>query len=181
MGALSNFGVIMLFSSASIALFSATLASDRAGRSFLIYAGLFSSLLATDDLFGLHDRVFFELFVGELAPGEIERNVKLAYLAAQVVYLVAFYKVIRRLNYLLLAGSLLLFFISNALDTRFVAVLVAILGSPLSESAQQAWEDLPKLAGTVFWLWFHMLAARKIVSEGWSQRLLPPGQQGRSG
>lgn len=171
MGALSSFGAIMFFCSSAIALFGATLATDRSSRIFLIYAGLYSSFLATDDFFGLHDSVFLEFSIREA-------YVKLAFAAGQIVYLVAFYKILKRLNYLLLASSILLFAISLAFDSRLMLVIQDVLfGSPLSLAEKEAWEDIPKLAGTVLWLWFHMLAARKIVAEGRPRSSLRPGQQ----
>ena len=172
MGALSSFGAIMFFCSSSVALFSATLTTDRSGRFFLIYAGLYSSFLATDDLFGLHDVVLLEYSIRE-------NYVKLVHIMAQFVYIVAFHKVLRRLNYFLLAASLLLFAISLAFDSGLMLVIQNVkLSSPLSSASQEAWEDLPKLAGTILWLWFHMLAARKLVVEGHLQSSLGPGQDG---
>ena len=160
MGAVSSFGAIMFFCSSAIALFGATLAPDRSSRLFLVYAGLYSSLLATDDFFGLHDSVFLELSIRE-------GYFKLIFVAGLVVYLVAFYKILKRLNYLLFAGALLLFAFSLAFDSRLMVVIQDILfGSPLSLAEKEAWEDIPKLAGTVLWLWFHMLATKKIVAEG---------------
>ena len=171
MGALSSFGAIMFFCSSAIALFGATLAADRSGRHFLIYAGLFSSMLGIDDFFGLHDRVFPEFSVDET-------YVELVYVVGQLVYIVAFRKVLLRLNYIPLAAALLLFAISLALDSRLMIVIQDVLGSQLSQAAAEAWEDLPKLAGTVLWLWFHMQAARNIVAYGRPRDSLGQGEQG---
>lgn len=172
MGVLSSFGAIMLFCSSAIALFSATLATDRSSRRFLIYAGLYSSFLATDDFFGLHDRVLLEFSIRE-------RYIELVYVLGQIIYIVAFYKILRRLNYFLLAASLMLFAISLAFDSRIMLIIQDVLfGSPLSPAAEEAWEDLPKLAGTVLWLWFHMLAARAIVGEGRQRSSLGPSHHG---
>lgn len=171
MGALSSFGAIMFFCSSAVALFGATLATERSGRHFLIYAGLFSSLLGIDDFFGLHDRVFPEFSIDET-------YVELLYVVGQLVYIIAFREVLLRLNYILLAAALLLLAISLALDSRLMFVIQDALGSPLSQAAAEAWEDLPKLAGTVLWLWFHMQAAKDIVADGRLQDSVGHGRQG---
>ena len=172
MGALSSFGAVMFFCSSAIALFGAMFATAPNERRFLIYAGLYSSFLATDDLFGLHESVFLEYSIKE-------NYVKIAYLIGQFVYILAFYKVILKLNYSLLVGALLLFVTSMVLDSPLVLFIQnAILNAPLSLDARELSEDLPKLAGTVLWLWFHMLAARKIVANGLARGSVSAGQQG---
>ena len=170
MGSLNILGAAMFFCSSAVALFGATLVLDTSSRRFLIYAGLFSSLLAVDDMFGLHDRVFIEFSV-------MERFSKLFYVAGQIVYIVAFYKVLRKLNYFVLSGALLLFAVSLALDNPLIRTLQdTTFGPPLTSGAHAAWEDMPKLAGTVLWLWFHMLAARKFVVESCPRTVPCPGQ-----
>jgi hypothetical protein len=159
MGALSSVGAITLYCTSAIALFSATLAVDRSARNFLIYAGILSSWLATDDFFGFHDRVLQEYHIRE-------SFVKAALILAQVVYIVAFRKIIRRLNYPILAVALVLFAASVALDSHFIQRFNILSGLLLSPAVAAAWEDFPKLAGTVLWLWFHMLAARDINAAG---------------
>lgn len=172
MGALSSFGAIMFFCSSAIALFGAMFATTPNERRFLIFAGLYSSFLATDDLFGLHESVFLEFSIKE-------NYVKIAYFLGQLVYILAFYKIILRLNYSLLVGALLLFAASVVLDSPLVLVIQkTILNAPLSLAGRELWEDLPKLAGTVLWLWFHMLAARKIVAEGLARNSLSADRQG---
>ena len=162
MGALSSFGAIMLYCTSAIALFSAAITSDHTCRKFLIYAGLLSSCLGTDDLFGFHDRVFREIFVREAF-------VKAFFMVAQIVYIVAFWRVLKKLNYTILVGALSLFATSMFLDSHFLHSLKFYSALSLSPGMADAWEDLPKLAGTVLWLWFHMLAARQIITEGQSK------------
>ena len=172
MGALSSFGAMMFFCSSAIALFGAMFATKRSDRRFLIYAGIYSSFLGTDDLFGLHENVLFEFSIKE-------NYVKLAYFVAQVVYILAFYKVILKLNYLPLLGALLLFAASMVLDSPVVLVIQnVILNAPVSPATRELSEDLPKLVGTVLWLWFHMQAAAKIVAEWRPQNSDSASQQG---
>jgi hypothetical protein len=164
MGSLSTMGGYLLLGTAAITLFGATLTRHTFARWFLIAAGLYSSLLSNDELFGLHDVILpHDLLIRE-------RYAKLFYMLAQFLYLGIFYKLILLLRYKVLLASLLAFAVSWGFDSPNVLPLIQMIAErfayevPTGSSIEVGWEDIPKLIGIVLWLCFHALSTRTIIA-----------------
>lgn len=164
MGSLSTLGVTLFLYAAAVTLFGATLVNGRAAIVFLLSAGLLSSLLAHDDLFGLHEVIIFEHALDE-------RAAKFGYLGAVFLYLMLSWRVILRLNFLVLGASFACFAASWGLDSPNILPILQAIGEPIglgreaSSSALYFWEDGSKLAGAALWLWFHVSATGSIVRQ----------------
>jgi hypothetical protein len=113
-GLQSHIGVLIWWGGASVCLFTAVVLWRMEGytqaRSFLLWSGIVTAVLAGDDLFLFHE---------ELAPRYLnldERFVFAAYGLAIACYLVAFRSIILKSEYWLLLVALLLFASSIVVD-----------------------------------------------------------------
>lgn len=115
-GVMSNCGILLWWSSASIWLFSAMIHRARHSREsfgFALSSGLLSAYLAMDDLFQFHEY---------LAPHHLkipEGAVYGALAACMAVYLLAFYRLFMRRDGVLILLSLILLSVSAGIDGLF--------------------------------------------------------------
>jgi hypothetical protein len=138
-GLLSNIGILFWSSTTAICFIGALILrnSNRnpAMSLFLLLSGIFSLVLTLDDLFLLHENVFPTYF-------HIYQPVTYtAYVVLTLVYLLVFYHLILRTEYLLLLAALLFLGMSLILDSLFGYGNVRVLI-----------EDSLKFVGILFWL-----------------------------
>jgi hypothetical protein len=143
-GAVSQLGVLIWTATAAICLFTA-LALARLGQlraaAFPLAAGLLTALLALDDVYMVHEKVFPRFGLPEtLAIG--------TYVALAVGYVVVFRRELMAGRVPLLAMTLAAFAVSVAYDH------LAVLGVPPSTVV----EDGAKLFGITGWAVFHLEA-----------------------
>lgn len=169
LGFLSNVGVLMWTSAASVLLFAYWLhrrrGADRLWGRFLLCSGLFIAWLGLDDLFVLHDHVFSKhLSIGEPVTGAL-------YASAAIVYVVAFARVIRQSAWLVLGAAL--------------GLLAASLASewlPDTLPAKPLWEDALKLLGIGAWLSYSLHTAGTVLERSFAlspARYSTPSAAGR--
>jgi hypothetical protein len=155
-GALSNLGLILWSSTATLCTFFAFV--HRELRSFWSYAAGLTLALLLDDWLMLHEIVLPDVF------GLPDIIVYAAYALAMLFYLGRFHRCLLLGDWPLLLIALGWFAVSIGLDQ-----LDGVVAIP----AQYLWEDGAKLFGIVTWLLFHARLARSFVNGG----SLHPGQQ----
>jgi hypothetical protein len=137
-GFLSQIGIFFWSASATICFFSVTLLWQYANgyklKRFLLISGLLTLLLGLDDIFLLHETVF--PFVG--IPEEVVFG---SYAALLLFYLVRFYPLILKTEYVLMVIALFFFGVSVLLDLF-----------PLPGINPFLVEDSAKLIGILSWL-----------------------------
>lgn len=155
-GSISHLGVNIWSGTVAICLFSYGAMRHRSSNDltspFLLYAGLFTLLLAMDDLYQLHEGVFRD----ELGiPEEVTYTV---YALLAVGMLVLFRSVIWQSNYVFLVLALASLGLSVGLDV--IQDMVSIPGWYLIENG-------PKLFGIVSWAaYFTDVSLRHIRADG---------------
>ena len=152
-GWLSNVGIVLWCSTAAVCLFSAfiirTRAGDRETRSFLLCAGLLTSLFLLDDFFLIHDEVFPRYL------GVHENLFYGAYALLAVLFVFRFRELIRRSEFVLLVLALLMFALSIGAD--FLSSFVWFTGLLL-------FEDSLKLFGIAAWFLYFVRLCKTLVS-----------------
>ena len=112
-GFLSQIGIIFWSASAAISLFSAKVLSRHPDtlriKPFLFVSGLLTMLLALDDVFLLHEEFFPYL-------GVPQNLVFVSYAGFLLFYLIRFYSIILKTEYILLGMALVFFGISITID-----------------------------------------------------------------
>jgi len=139
-GVQSNLGVLVWWAAASVSFFSAAILHQRQGdgtsRSFLLWSGIVTAVLALDDFFMFHD---------ELAPRHLRTDQNLVQLG--IVALAAWH-LFRFRHHILCC------------DTRHLLLSMVFFGASLTiDSFQESWssplriffEDGFKLLGIVSW------------------------------
>jgi len=153
-GAMSNLGVLLWWTAASICLFSAAIVrgrGDAGAFGFLLSAGALTAYVALDDLFRIHETV---------APRYARIPEEAIYAAlglAAGLHLVVYRRLIRGTDYRLLAAALVLLAASTVMDTIFNPWL-RTLGH---------WEffleDGAKWLGIVSWCAYYTSASLQLV------------------
>jgi len=150
-GLLSNWSAILWTVAAAICLFSAVLLKQQKAPNatfrFIAVSGGFSLLLAIDDLYLLHDRLFPKLFH---IP---EAFFYLLYVFAFLAYLIYFIPQILKYDYLLFFAALLFFLMS-----RRIFFTIPFFDQFMTTG------DMLKYFGIVFWLAFFYRTALFEVS-----------------
>jgi hypothetical protein len=160
-GMQSNLGILVWWAAAAICFFGHAVLryshSDATLRSFLLWSGVITAVLALDDFFLVHDDLVLRYLKLSETP------VLLSYTALLVWHLVRFRRHILRSSYLLLLLALMFFGLSIVVDF-------------FQEHWLSPWriflEDGFKLLGIVSWSGyliqcaFHACAARAAVLEG---------------
>lgn len=127
------------YASAAICLFSARVLSTQTGnlkiKPFLLVSGLLALILGLDDAFLLHEEVIPRFL------GVPEEAVYVIYVGFVLFYLVIFYPVIRKTEYVLLIMAFVFFGVSVSLDFFEPPGIDPFL-----------FEDAAKLVGLVSWL-----------------------------
>jgi hypothetical protein len=150
-GALSTTGLMLWAATSSICLLGASLVSrrarDRQKMWFLLCAGALTAMLALDDAFLLHERVFPTYL------GIPQKGVYAIYIGSILAFLAGFLTRIMKSDYVILATSLVFMAASVGMDefvpySRFETFL----------------EDSCKFVGIVFWLTYFSWTTRKLVA-----------------
>ncbi len=156
LGFFSNIGILLWCCSAAFCFMGAAVLPARKGnkmRSFFLYSGLITSLLMFDDFLLLHEEVFPDyLHVSE-------NSILLVYINLIVIYLIAFYRLILRTEFILLGIAF-----------AFVGASKAVAFVPMPIPEDSFLEDAVKLFGIVSWfmyftrLCYHELTGLKDAS-----------------
>ena len=153
LGLVSNVGVLLWTSTASIFLFTSSLqrrAGDEEWRRYLLWSGLFVAWLGLDDLFMLHDGVFRD----ELSiPQPLVMG---TYVVLVFVYLARFAPQIVRTAYPVLLAAFGLLGTSMALDQIYDQFHVGL-------PARLLWEDGSKVLGIGAWLSYAIHTSAAIL------------------
>lgn len=117
-GIISNLGVLIWTCAGAICFFTAGLIRDVVEKRFLVISGLFTILLAADDLLMLHERVFpHQIGISEHAIYGIYLLLALIYLWAYTRYILG----ATRWLFFVLAGTLLSISLAvDAAELRFL-------------------------------------------------------------
>ncbi|MFT7824134.1 MAG: hypothetical protein ABXS92_05165 [Sulfurimonas sp.] len=138
-GILSNLGILFWSAAAAITFVGAMILSknNKKFANFLLFSGLFTSLLLLDDLFMFHEEIFPKVL-------EIPQNTVLAsYFILSLIYLAKFKDEIFQTDYFIFFLALFFFFLSLLCD----------LFLPYS-NIEYLIEDGFKLIGIVTWFVF---------------------------
>ena len=155
-GALSNIGILLWWTSASVCAFAAFLfrfkqPSWSLSRVFLVYMAVFTGLLALDDLFMFHEEVLpVRLGISELALYAVY-----GVLAAGFV---GFIELLLETDFLLLGLAFGFFAFSVLTDQGMLGSLFDIRGG-----AELVAEDLAKMLGIICWLIFSLRTAVQLL------------------
>jgi len=162
-GVQSHLGVLVWWAAAAVCLFCATVLrraqGDRRLRSFLIWSGVITAVLAADDLFVVHE---------ELAPrylGLDEKAILVAYVTAVGWYLLRFRAIILGSEYTLLLAALLLFGSSIAVDK--------LVGDRWASPWRIIIEDGLKLLGIVSWSAYLVRASARALTASFAASSSP--------
>jgi hypothetical protein len=172
LGLFSNLGVVLWTATAAICLFAGSELSDspnRQARQFLLYAGIFTTLLMFDDLFMFHENYADDL-------------IYIVYGFGLLYYLISFFRLILRLDVVLVALTVPLFGITVLLDLapwrllpgEGIEVPQVLASSPterdevrrLGFELRYLLEDGSKFIGICCWAAFHIRAAGLLRRDG---------------
>ena len=165
-GAVSHVGVALWCAAAAVCFFAAALlppgAPHRRRRRFLRAGGLFTGVLAADDLFCFHDVIFPDHL------GVHEAFVVAAYGLVFTAYVLSFRTlVVRQTRYPYLAAACVLFTLSLASDREPVRQVLR-----LGWAEELILEDGLKLLGISSWLGYFALTA-----QAWVRDATPPARE----
>ena len=159
-GFLSQVGIFFWSASAAVCMFSAKVLSRPLDnlkiKHFLIASGMLALVLGLDDAFLLHEK-FFPYF------GIPEQAVFLSYAGFILFYLVLFYSIILKTEYILLGMALVFFGVSVTLDVFEPRGIDPYL-----------FEDGAKLVGIVSWLAYFLRAGASAVYHNAAQQGAAP-------
>lgn len=154
-GFLSQIGIFFWAASAAVCMFSAKVLSRHLEslkiKHFLFVSGLLTLVLGLDDVFLLHEE-FFPYF------GVPEKAVFVSYAGFVLFYLVRFYSIILKTEYLLLGMALVFFGLSVISDLL-----------PPHGIDPYLFEDGAKLLGIVSWLVYFFRAGASAVHHNAAQ------------
>ena len=141
LGFFSNLGILLWCTSAAFCFLASALVGGRNNelmRRFLISSGLITSMLMFDDFLLLHEEVFpVFLHVSET-------SVLLVYINLIMIYLIVFWRLILRTEYLLLGFAF-----------GFVGASKAVAFVPMPIPEDSFLEDAVKLFGIVSWFMYY--------------------------
>jgi hypothetical protein len=154
-GYLSQIGIFFWSASAAVCMFSATVLSRSLDnlkiKHFLLVSGMLTLVLGLDDLFLLHE-VFFPYF------GIPENAILVSYAGFVLFYLVRFFSIILKTEYILLGMALVFFGVSVTLDLFKLHSIDPYL-----------FEDGAKLVGILGWLAYFFRTGISAVSHNAAQ------------
>lgn len=136
-GFLSQIGIFCWAAAAAICLFSAqavSRVSARQPKEFLMVSGILSLALGLDDVFLIHE-MFFPYF------GILQNAIVLGYAGVFLFYIIRFYALILKTEYLVLGMAFVFFGLSASLDWLHPHGIDPYF-----------WEDGAKLVGIISWL-----------------------------
>ena len=160
-GLVSNLGVLVWFSAASVCLFTAAVlvATARRDALFFLASGLLTLVLALDDFLMLHEFIGWALSVPEAA-------ILGGYGLLTLGWFAIFWRAIRQTDHLLLVLALCLFAFSLLPDVPEIRALY------FSERLMRLLEDGGKLLGIVTWTaYFVQTSARALIDRGHSCKI----------
>jgi hypothetical protein len=160
LGALSNLGILLWFSTAVVCFFGAAILkhSDQENNfhNFILYSGFFSAILALDDLFLLHESnnklQFLEI--------SIEKLFFLFYAIFSFLYIIKFWRFIYQSPYFLFLMSLVFFTLSILLDSILESPVKFLFGI----GGQFFLEDGFKWLGIVSWFSYFLMTLFNQIS-----------------
>jgi len=141
-GIISNVGVLFWCATASVCFFSGRLLWSFGNKNqavFLIYSGGFTTILLIDDFFMFHDSAVYYLINNDFA----QYTILLSYAIFALWYLINFYKMLWKQNYILIGFAF--FFLGSSVFTDFILE---------SGGLEYFIEDGLKFFGIVSWLLF---------------------------
>lgn len=154
-GVLSNLGALLWCASMSICLFSALILRNVANKtifSFLLNSGILSGYLLFDDLFLFHE------FIAQRYLGIKQVFVVISIVVAIGVYLISFYKIILKTNFILLSCSMGFLGLSVVIDQMLEAALMWRF-----HEWSILFEDGPKWIGIFCWFAYLATTAQYFV------------------
>ncbi|NRA94008.1 MAG: hypothetical protein HRU26_15245 [Psychroserpens sp.] len=145
-GFLSQLGILLWAATAAVCLFTLQFIKNKQQRTFLIWSFGITTLLGLDDAFLFHETVFPSL-------GIHQKVVFLSYALITGFYLLKHYKLILKLEFLLLFFALGCFAISLFIDNFLheSSPYISLLA-----------EDISKFTGILFWLAFFAETCKTI-------------------
>lgn len=163
-GFLSQVGIFLWSAAAATCMFSANVLSRTGNpevKPFLLVSGLVTLALGLDDAFLLHEEAIPDFFA---VP---EKAVFASYAALALLFLVKFYSVILKTEYVLLVMASIFFGASVALD---------LLESPGTDL--YLFEDGAKLVGIVSWLAYFFRTGASALLHNVTQQGAAPVNRG---
>lgn len=151
-GIISNIGVLMWCTTTSICLFTGIFLLSNGVKKeafFLIYSGLFSLILLFDDLFMLHDYIFYSFKDFILEP-----IIFTGYAILLIYYSINYYRIILENNYFVFSLAVLFLGLSILIDSIFP-----------SEGLEHFVEDGLKFIGIANWMLFFTTTSFNILSK----------------
>ncbi len=152
LGFFSNIGIILWCSSAAFCFLASAIVTGQGNeplRPFLLSSGLITTMLMFDDFMLLHEEVF------PVYAGIAENSVLLVYINLIIIYLIFFWRLILRTEFLLLGMAFACVGISKA---------VAFIPMPIPEDSFL--EDAVKLYGIVAWfIYYTRLSYLEIIQQ----------------
>ncbi len=150
-GIISNLGVLLWCCTACICFFSGIIIynSQRKHASFLLYSGVFTTILLFDDFFMIHDYGIFYILPYSFS----EKIIFVLYVSFAIWYVIKFHKTILMTNhhYILLTAFVFLG-LSMVIDTIFE-----------SKGLEYFIEDSLKFIGIISWTIFFIATSYKSV------------------
>lgn len=149
-GFLSQIGIFGWAAAAAVCLFSAQAVSGvspRQSREFLVVSGMLTLALGLDDVFLIHE-VLFPHF------GILQNIILFVYAGVFVLYLVRFYSVILKTEYIVLGMAFAFFALSASLDWLHPHGIDPYL-----------WEDGAKLVGIISWLVYFFRTGTDVIHQ----------------
>lgn len=151
-GVISNIGILYWWTAATACACAALVVSVAGGSrrtvAFMACGAALTAVLGLDDLLLLHERIFPAL-------GLPQTLVLLAYAAASLAYLVAFFPLIRHRDFGILAVGLIALGTSLGIDLAF----------PDQSPGMKIAEDSAKFLGIAGWAGFHTLRAVEVMTD----------------
>lgn len=154
-GILSNLGILLWCSAASICFFGAILLLNIKPRDtfwFLLFSALLSSYLLFDDLFQIHDNLFEDLAGGSEYVAFAATGIAIC------AYLIAFREIILRTNFSLLLLALGFFAASVAIDLILYPWFL-----PFGHW-EHLFEDGAKWLGISCWCSYYVFTSRQLLT-----------------
>lgn len=160
-GFLSQIGILFWSASAAVCIFSAKVLPRYPGsleiKRFLFVSGLLTLVLDLDDVFLLHEEFFPHL-------GVPQKVIYIGYAGVVFFYLIRFYPIILKTEYVLLGMAFLFFGLSVTLDAF----------NP-QDIDLHLFEDGAKLVGIVSWLAYFFCTGASAVNHSAAQQGATPG------
>lgn len=151
-GVVSNLGILLWCTTSSICFFSGSIIYniDKKSALFLIFSGVFSTILLFDDFFMIHDYAIYYL----VSSDNGQYAILTLYAIFSILYLLRFYKIIIEGNYFILGLAFIFLGLSVVIDMIFE-----------SSGLEYFIEDSFKFLGIVSWTLFFSYTSYKYINK----------------